>query len=147
MFFEPCTLFLGRESRHEHLSHPCVIRVDPRYLLFGHHGEVEKRAVKGAQGKGLEAQEIAEVGSHLMAAKHKVLAADAMYVLAVHSGLVGSDAAGSQRCFHIIETDAVGAFVHAQEMPYAVAGASKGPDGQARRAVLHAYRTGTQQLR
>ena len=41
---------------------------------------------KGAQGKGLEAQEIAEVGSHLMAAKHKVLAADAMYVLAVHSG-------------------------------------------------------------
>ena len=88
MSTEPCAFVVGCQCRRQTCEDCRVIVVDPCDFVFGHHREVEERAVEGAESQGLKAEEVAELGGCRFAAEYEIFAADAVYVFTIKAGFV-----------------------------------------------------------
>ena len=109
------------EQRHQLVADCTVVSVDPFDFAVCHYRCVEEAQIEGEERHGLETVEFAELGLHGFDTEHQILAADAVDVGAVETGLVGCQHARTEGEGAEVKSHFLRAFVDIEEMADAVA--------------------------
>ncbi len=97
-----------------------MIAVDPVNFILRHDGSFEQCTVKREQRHGFEAEKAPEFSSECRDCEHEVFASDAVYAFPVKAGFVGGKHSGAQSGRHVVQADALRAFMNVEEMAYAM---------------------------
>ena len=129
------------------LVHRAVVLVQPVYFCRSQQVADDATSADGAEGDGLELQVTAEQAFACRNGEDEVLRADAVAAGLINARFVAGDHAWAQGDGVLVHADALRAFVHVEEMAYAVSRAVQEvhavlPDGHAGQHVeLGAART------